>query len=60
MKRLKIAYNFALERLGESSTWQAIGFVVALISSKGAGLDWGSGAALGGLLSAFIKAVTKG
>jgi len=60
MKRLKIAYNFTLDRLAEPSTWQAIGFAVALASSKGAGLDWGSGAALGGLVSAFIKAVTKG
>jgi len=49
-----------IDRLAEPSTWQAIGFVVALMSSKGAGLDWGSGAALGGLVSAFIKAVTKG
>ena len=60
MNRLKIAYNFILDRLAEASTWQAIGFSVALFSTHANGLDWGSGAALGGLVSAFIKTVTKG
>lgn len=60
MKRLKIAYEFILERLGEASTWQAIGFLVGLFTAKYNGLDWGQGAALGGVISAFIKSVTKG
>jgi hypothetical protein len=60
MNRIKSAYNFVLDRLGEASTWQAIGFAVALFSAHGSGFDWGQGAALGGLVSAFIKTVTKG
>lgn len=60
MQRLKAAYEFVLDRLGESSTWQGIGFAIALFSSHANGFDWGQGAAFGGLLSAFIKAVTKG
>lgn len=60
MNRLKIAYNFILDRLGEASTWQAIGFTAGLFTAKFAGMDWGQGAALGGIISAFIKTVTKG
>ena len=47
MIRLKIAYNFFLDRLGESSTWQGAGFLIALFTAKFNGLDWGAGAALG-------------
>ena len=60
MNRITAAWNFILDRLGESSTWQAVGFTVALFSSRSSGMDWGQGAALGGLVSAFIKAVSKG
>ena len=45
-----------LARLGESSTWQGLGFIAVLCGARWAqGLDWGS--ALGGTLSALIKAI---
>jgi len=50
--------QFILARLEEPSTWQAIGFVVALTGSRfGADLDWGKGAALGATVSAILKMV---
>lgn len=56
--RLRAAANFILDRMKEASTWQGIGFVVALTGSKfGVGMDWGQAAAVGGLISAFLKAV---
>lgn len=60
MNRLKLAYNFFLDRLGEPTTWQGAGFLIALFTAKFSGLDWGQGAALGGTISAFIKTMTKG
>ena len=54
-KLRKVGY-YTLERMKEPSTWQGIGFLVALTGSKlGYGLDWGQAAALGGLISAAIK-----
>jgi hypothetical protein len=45
-------------RLTEQSTWQGIGFLVALSGSKlGLGMDWGQAAGLGGVVSALIKIV---
>lgn len=59
--KLYVAYLFALDRMGEPTTWQGVGFLVGLTGSHfGAGLNWGEGAAFGGTLSAFIKTVTKG
>lgn len=47
-----------LARMGESSTWQGIGFLAVLCGARWAqGLDWGSAAALGGTVSAIIKSV---
>ena len=47
-----------LARMGESSTWQGIGFLVTLSGARWSqNLDWGSAAALGGTVSALIKAV---
>jgi len=60
MNKLKLAYSFFLDRLGEPTTWQGAGFLIALFTAKFSGLDWGQGAALGGTLSAFIKTMTKG
>ena len=60
MNRLKLAYNFFLDRLGEPTTWQGAGFLIALFTAKFSGLDWGQGAALGGTISAFIKTMTEG
>lgn len=60
MKRLKLAYGFMLDRLGEPSTWQAVAFLVSLFTAKYNNLDWGQAAAFGGMASAFIKVVTKG
>ncbi len=48
--------SYLLVRLGEASTWQGIGFIVALTGSHfGSGLDWGQAAGLGGAISAVIK-----
>lgn len=45
-------------RLSEQSTWQGIGFIVALTGAKfGAGVDWGAAAGLGGIISAMLKIV---
>jgi hypothetical protein len=52
--------QWCLDRIGESSTWQAIGFIVSLFGSHFVGVDWGQGAALGGFVSALIKMLTKG
>jgi len=60
MNKLKLAYNFFLDRLAEPTTWQGAGFLIALFTAKFSGLDWGQGAALGGTISAFIKTMTKG
>lgn len=46
-----------LARMGESSTWQGIGFIITLTGARWSqNLDWGSAAALGGTVSALIKA----
>ena len=58
--KLNDLYHFFLDRLGEPSTWQGIGFIVALFTSRYQGMDWGQGAAVGGFVSALIKTVTKG
>lgn len=56
MDKLNKVLQYLLDRLGEASTWQGIGFVVALTGSKlGLGLDWGQAAGLGGAVSACIK-----
>jgi len=60
MTKLKLAYNFFLDRLGEPTTWQAIAFLVSLFTARFNNLDWGQAAAFGGMASAFIKVVTKG
>lgn len=59
-RKLKLIYAFFLARIAESSTWQGIGFIVSLFGSHYSGVNWGEGAALGGVVSAFIKTVTKG
>lgn len=54
--RLKRALEFGAARLSEPSTWQGIGFIVALSGSKfGLGMDWGQAAGLGGIISAVLK-----
>ena len=54
--RIIAAIRYGLDRLGEASTWQGIGFAVALTGSKaGLGMDWGAAAALGGAVSAMLK-----
>lgn len=56
MKKLEALVLYAADRLTEPSTWQGIGFLVALTGSKvGMGLDWGQAAGLGGIISAAIK-----
>lgn len=56
--KLEQAAGFVLDRLGEPSTWQGIGFVAGLCGAKwGANMDWGGAAAFGGTISAFLKTV---
>jgi hypothetical protein len=56
--RIRIAAQYLAARLSEASTWQGIGFVVALTGSKfGFGMDWGQAAGLGGIISAVLKMV---
>lgn len=51
--------GYCADRLTEPSTWQGIGFLVALTGCKvGIGLDWGQAAGLGGIISAAIKMAT--
>lgn len=58
MEKWKQSLSFLLDRLCEPSTWQGVGFLVALTGSKvGLGLDWGQCAGIGGCVSAFIKMV---
>jgi hypothetical protein len=55
---IRIALEFLAARLSEASTWQGIGFIVALTGAKlGAGLDWGQAAGLGGVVSAALKMI---
>lgn len=56
--RLQTALSYLEARLTEASTWQGIGFVVALTGCKvGVGMDWGQAAGLGGVISAVIKMI---
>lgn len=58
LRRAQIALEFLAARLSEQSTWQGIGFVIALAGGKWAGgLDWGQAAGLGGVVSAGLKIV---
>lgn len=58
MDKIRNFIDYASARLTEPSTWQGIGFVVALTGCKlGAGMDWGQAAGLGGIISAGIKMV---
>lgn len=54
--KLNKAFRYFLDRLGEQSTWQGIGFIACLFFGKYlGGLDWGQAAGLGGAISASIK-----
>lgn len=54
--KFRKALEYFLDRLGEPSTWQGIGFIVALFGGRfGAQLDWGQAAGLGGAISAAVK-----
>lgn len=56
--RLRTILEALAARLSEQSTWQGIGFLVALTGAKfGAGMDWGPAAGLGGIISALLKIV---
>ena len=57
-EHLRTIAEFVAARLSEQSTWQGIGFIVALTGSKvGLGLDWGQAAGLGGVVSAALKMI---
>lgn len=56
--RLKAAISYVLDRMDEASTWQGLGFLAGLLGAHwAANLDWGGAAALGGTISAGVKAV---
>lgn len=58
MHKLEVILIWIAARLQKPSTWQAIGFIVGLFGAKyGADFDWGQGSAVGGLISAIIKAI---
>ena len=58
MSKSRDIINLISDRLKEASTWQGIGFLVALTGAKfGAGMDWGQAAGLGGILSAALKII---
>lgn len=55
-KRLEKLIAYLLNRAGEASTWQGIGFFATLAGAKwGAELDWGAAAAAGATVSGLIK-----
>jgi hypothetical protein len=57
-ERLQAIIAFILDRAGESSTWQGLGFIATLAGAKwGAELDWGSAAAAGGFVSGMLKMI---
>lgn len=57
-ERIRSILEVLVARLSEQSTWQGIGFLVALSGAKfGAGMDWGAAAGLGGVISALLKIV---
>lgn len=57
-KRLQDFVDYCEDRLSEPSTWQGVGFLVALTGAKwGANLDWGLASGLGGVISAAIKMI---
>lgn len=56
MNKLNASIKYFLDRMGEASTWQGIGFVAGLLGCKyGANMDWGQAAGLGGAISASLK-----
>jgi hypothetical protein len=56
-QRLQAVMAYIIDRLGESSTWQAVGFFATLAGAKwGADMDWGGAAAAGGAVSGLFKA----
>jgi hypothetical protein len=58
MRHIRNTLEFVAARMSEPSTWQGIGFLVALTGAKvGAGLDWGQAAGLGGIVSAALKMI---
>lgn len=59
-EKLSVLWAWFLDRLAEPTTWQGIAFIATLIGSRANNIDWGTGAAFGGLLSAFLKIITRG
>ena len=55
-RKLRKLQYFIQDRLAEASTWQGVGFLLALSGSKiGLGMDWGMAVGIGSILSALIK-----
>jgi hypothetical protein len=57
-KKLQAIIKFIIDRLGESSTWQGLGFIATLAGAKwGVDMDWGAAAAAGGFVSGMLKVI---
>jgi hypothetical protein len=57
-EKIRNFLTYVADRLTEPSTWQGIGFLVAMACCKvGYGMDWGQAAGLGGIISATLKMI---
>ena len=57
-QKLIVIFWYAMDRLDEPSTWQAVGFIAGFCGARwAANIDAGGAAAVGGFVSAAIKAV---
>jgi hypothetical protein len=56
--KLYQAFAFMADRASEPSTWQGVSFILGLLGSHYANLDWGQAAALGATLSGLLKIFT--
>jgi hypothetical protein len=49
--------DYAEARIVEPSTWQGVAFLLTLLGSKYANLDWGQAASAGAAVSAILKII---
>ncbi|OHE79017.1 MAG: hypothetical protein A3F67_10925 [Verrucomicrobia bacterium RIFCSPHIGHO2_12_FULL_41_10] len=59
-QKFKLVFYYLLDRLGEPSTWQGIGFLCTVLTGRYIDLEWGQIAVLGGIVSATLKIFLKG
>jgi hypothetical protein len=57
-QKLQDILDYALDRVGEASTWQGLAFFTTLAGAKwGANFDFTQAAASGAVVSGFIKVI---